>query len=189
MWATLSITSSTLKLCVPRRGREATEYTSAQGDVGEGRDGAGETSSLPLACLQLPPACSRHGSLRRLTHPEPEDPSLLPCRIHFALKEEDVWIHRGGKQKTGVEGKIFLITTEIGERGTWTREGGDAVSKKAIKSTRGVGIRDQTCKANRLSGLRQDTVNPSASFSFSQAQAVLQLINLAGCLEIYPWET
>ena len=49
MWATLSITSSTLKLCVPRRGREATEYPSAQGDVGEGRDGAGETSSLPLA--------------------------------------------------------------------------------------------------------------------------------------------
>ena len=56
----------------------------------------------------------------------------------------------------------------------------------SVVSTRGVGIRDQTCKANRLSGLRQDTVNPSASFSFSQAQAVLQLINLAGCLEIYP---
>lgn len=54
MWATLSITSSTLKLCVPRRGREATEYTSAQGDVGEGRDGAGETSSLP----RLSPASS-----------------------------------------------------------------------------------------------------------------------------------
>ena len=95
----------------------------------------------------------------------------------------------GGEQKTGVEGKVFLIITEIGKRGTWTQEGGDAVSKKAIKSTRGVGIRDQTCKANRLSGLRQGTVNPGASFSSSQAQTVLRLINLAGCLEIYPWET
>ena len=68
-------------------------------------------------CLQLPPACSLHCCPHGPTHPEPEDPSLLPCRIHFAVKEEDVWIHRRGERKTGVEGKMFLITTEIEERG------------------------------------------------------------------------
>ena len=63
------------------------------------------------------------------------------------------------------------------------------VSKKAIKYTRSVGIvgiRDQKCEANRLSGLRQVPFNPGASFSSSQAEAVLELINLAGCSEIHP---
>lgn len=59
------------------------------------------------------------------------------------------------------------------------------VSKKAIKQTRSVGIRDQNCEANGLSGLRQVTFNLSASFPLYQAKSVLELINFAGRFEIH----
>lgn len=91
-----------------------------------------------------------------------------------------------GKWRAGVEGRIFSITTEIREIWTCTLKREVIWSpKKAIKQTRSVGIRDQNCEANRLSGLRQVTFNLRASFSLLQAGAVLELINFAGCLEIH----
>lgn len=165
-------------------------------EVGGERDHVGEgTYPLTLPPSLLPPSpchppassCRFPTPLSALTDPawnrgpSPaalSDPLFTEGRV--CLKPEL------GKWRAGVEGRIFSITAEIRDIRTYTLKREVIWSpKKAIKQTRSVGIRDQNCEVNRLSGLRQVTFNPRASFSLLQAGAVLELINFAGCLEIH----